>query len=98
MALLKRELYRQVKGPEVTSADCCSLVLLRHKAYGGARLSTSVVQQGHRLSLLMRARLNRRRMVAIEFGMWRSVLKGRISGSVIFGKRRFFERPGGTRS
>jgi hypothetical protein len=26
MALLKRELYRQVKGPEVTNADCCTLV------------------------------------------------------------------------
>ncbi len=26
MALLKRELYRQVKGPEVTHADHCTLV------------------------------------------------------------------------
>jgi hypothetical protein len=26
MALLKRELYRQVKGPKVTHADCCTLV------------------------------------------------------------------------
>ena len=26
MALLKRELYRQVRGPEVTHADCCTLV------------------------------------------------------------------------
>jgi len=26
MALLKRELCRQVKGPEVTHADCCNLV------------------------------------------------------------------------
>jgi hypothetical protein len=26
MALLKRELCRQVKGPEVTHADCCALV------------------------------------------------------------------------
>jgi hypothetical protein len=26
MALLKRELYRQVKGPEVTHADRCALV------------------------------------------------------------------------
>ena len=26
MALLKRELCRQVKGPEVTHADCCTLV------------------------------------------------------------------------
>jgi hypothetical protein len=26
MALLRRELYRQVNGPEVTHADCCTLV------------------------------------------------------------------------
>jgi hypothetical protein len=26
MALLKRDLYRQVDGPEVTHADCCTLV------------------------------------------------------------------------
>ena len=26
MALLKRELYRQVKGPEVTNADRCTLI------------------------------------------------------------------------
>jgi hypothetical protein len=26
MALLRRELYRKVKGPEVTHADCCTLV------------------------------------------------------------------------
>ena len=26
MALLRRELYRQVKGPEITHADCCTLV------------------------------------------------------------------------
>ena len=26
MALLKRELYRQVKGPEITHADRCALV------------------------------------------------------------------------
>ncbi|HEY6619532.1 MAG TPA: hypothetical protein VIY68_08310 [Steroidobacteraceae bacterium] len=26
MAHLRRELYRQVKGPEITYADCCTLV------------------------------------------------------------------------
>jgi hypothetical protein len=26
MAHLRRELYRQVKGPEITHADCCTLV------------------------------------------------------------------------
>jgi len=35
-------------------------------------------QQGHRASLLARAWVSRRRIVAIEFGMWRS---GRIGGA-----------------
>jgi hypothetical protein len=26
MALLRRQLCRQIKGPEVTHADCCTLV------------------------------------------------------------------------
>jgi hypothetical protein len=26
MALLRRELHRQVKGPEITHLDCCTLV------------------------------------------------------------------------
>ena len=45
----------------------------------------------------MRAAISRRRMVAIEFGMWRSVLSGRTSWSAISGKGRFFEQRGGTR-
>jgi hypothetical protein len=40
-----------------------------------------------------------RRMVAIEFGMWRSVRGGGgAAGSVTGGNGKFFEQPGGTRS
>ena len=42
-------------------------------------------QQGHRGRVLMSALINRMRMVAIEFGMWRSGRKGGSSGSITFG-------------
>ena len=42
-------------------------------------------QHGHRGKVLMRARINRSRMVAIEFGMWRSGREGGASGSIIVG-------------
>src|SRR5712691_2051260 len=42
-------------------------------------------QQGHRGRVLMSALINRRRMVAIEFGTWRSGRKGGSSGSMTFG-------------
>jgi hypothetical protein len=35
-------------------------------------------------------------MVAIEFGMWRSVRSGGPAGSVTVGNGKFFEQPGGT--
>ena len=37
-------------------------------------------------------------MVAIEFGMWRSVRSGGAVGSVTVGNGKFFEQPGGTSS
>ena len=37
-------------------------------------------------------------MVAIEFGMWRSVRSGGAAGSVTVGNGKFFEPPGGTSS
>ena len=37
-------------------------------------------------------------MVAIEFGLWRSVLSGSAAGLLIFGKRSFFDERGPTRS
>jgi len=74
------------------------LILLRHKAIRVALLLKDVAQHGHRLRRRTMAFTRRWRMVAIEFGICRSVLSGRSSGSVTFGKGRFFEPPGGTRS
>src|SRR6476620_3696601 len=46
------------------------LVLLRHKVLYFARFLIEAAQQGHRRKCLTRTRTSRRRMVAIEFGMW----------------------------
>jgi hypothetical protein len=52
MALLRRELYRQVRGPEVTQADRCALVfdtdtkslyVEREVAYLDARIKTAAM-------------------------------------------------------
>jgi hypothetical protein len=42
-------------------------------------------QHGHRGKALASARIKRVRMVAIEFGTWRSGRKGGSSGSITFG-------------
>ena len=47
--------------------------------------------------VLTSATIRRRRMVAIEFGMWRSGRKGGASGSVTVGYGRLREQRGGTR-
>jgi hypothetical protein len=60
------------------------LVLLRHD-FLRVRDAATAPQQGHRMIVLLRARLSRTRMVAIEFGTWRSGRKGRSSGSIIVG-------------
>jgi hypothetical protein len=59
-----------------------SLILLRHgrrRPFAGA----AAPQHGHRGKILMSARINRARMVAIELGMWRSGRAGGASGSII---------------
>jgi hypothetical protein len=61
-----------------------TLILLRHdlrRLFDGA----PAPQQGHLGKVLMSARINRVRMVAIEFGMWRSGRAGGASGSIILG-------------
>jgi hypothetical protein len=45
-----------------------ALVLLRQK-FEGLRFASRARQQGHRGKLATRASINRRRMVAMEFGM-----------------------------
>ncbi len=45
------------------------LILLRHEFLRRDGFAITELQQGHRCRLLTRAPINRRRMVAIEFGM-----------------------------
>jgi hypothetical protein len=60
------------------------IVLLRH---GHRRPFDAALapQHGHRGKVLMSARIKWARMVAIEFGMWRSGRAGGASGSIIIG-------------
>ena len=71
------------------------LVLLRHKFHCDGLIDR--VQHGHRDKRLTMATVSLRRRVAMEFGMWRSVLSGGAAGSIIFGKARRLEVRGGTR-
>ena len=75
-----------------------ALILLRHKFRRVERTVIAAWQQGHRDRRLARATARRRRMVAIEFGTWRSGRSGGAAGSVTVGNGKFFEPPGGTRS
>src|SRR6185312_8806819 len=60
------------------------LILLRHERR--RPFDTGMTpQQGHRGKVLMSARIRRKRMVAIEFGMCRSGREGGSSGSIIVG-------------
>jgi len=78
--------------------DDSLLVLLCYKFLGRSCLTIGAVQHGHRGSVLTRAAISRRRIVAIEFGTCRSGRSGGASGSVIVGNGKFREQPGGTRS
>jgi hypothetical protein len=67
--------------------------------FAAARLVASISwQHGHRDRRWAGATVRRRRMVAIEFGTWRSGRSGGAAGSVTGGNAKFFEPPGGTRS
>src|SRR5271166_1848214 len=61
------------------------LVLLRHKRSGGGFWRRIVWQHGHRVSLLARATMRYRLIVAIEFVTCRSGRTGGVAGSIIFG-------------
>src|SRR5712675_2375743 len=74
-----------------------ALVLLRHK-FIRSRRAAEARQQGHRGKRLTSASMMRRRMVAIEFGTWRSGRNGGSSGSVTVGYGKLREPRGGTRS
>src|SRR5262249_59682281 len=68
------------------------LVLLCHKFSNLFRAA----QHGQRDSIVARAATNLRRIVAIEFGTWRSGRNGRSSGLVTFAYGKLREHPGGT--
>src|SRR5258706_16393122 len=61
-------------------------------------LAAFAPQQGHRGKVLMIALIKGTRMVAIEFGMWRSGRNGGSPWSIAFGKDRRREDRSGTRS
>jgi len=61
-----------------------AVVLLHHK-FRRLCLEALLPQQGHRGRVLMSALIKRKRMVAIEFGMWRSGRKGGSPGSITVG-------------
>jgi hypothetical protein len=73
-----------------TSAVCrcgettIELILLRHNLRR-LYLIALAPQQGHRGRVFTSALINDTRMVAIEFGMWRSGRKGGSSGSITVG-------------
>jgi hypothetical protein len=61
-----------------------ALALLRHNLDGLCR-GLAAPQVGQRGRLCTTALIKRKRMVAIEFGTWRSGRKGGSSGSISFG-------------
>jgi hypothetical protein len=62
-----------------------ALVLLHHKILCRECLAIGAEQHGHRGRVLTRAAIRRRRMVAIELGIWRSGRSGGAAGSVTIG-------------
>jgi len=61
-----RSISFSVRCPEIAAI---SLVLLRHEFLRCDDFAITELQHGHRGRLLTSAPINRRRMVAIEFGM-----------------------------
>jgi hypothetical protein len=57
-----------------------------------------VPQHGHRGKVLTMASAKRIRIVAIEFGMWRSGRNGGSSGLITLGNGKLREHRGATRS
>ena len=82
----------------ITNFGNGALVLLHHKFLREVCLTIEAAQQGHRDKVLTIATISRRRIVATEFGTWRSGRNGGASGSVTVGNGKFLEQRGGTRS
>ena len=78
--------------PDVVKA----LVVLRQNYLRGRIIALfGTLQHGHRGNALTIALISRMRMVAIEFGMWRSGRKGGASGPITAGYRKLREQCGG---
>src|SRR3990167_7189340 len=75
-----------------------ALVLLHHKFPCRVFRAIGAAQHGHRDKVPTSATIKCRRMVAIEFGIWRSGRNGGASGSVTVGNRKLREDRGGGRS
>jgi hypothetical protein len=95
---LAKELHRLIDFcfPWVQKFCNRRLILLCYKFLCRETADIALWQQGHRDRCWASAIIRRRRMVAIEFGMWRSVRRGGAAGSVTVGNGKFFEQPGGT--
>ena len=98
MSDLSRECASKRTSAHASDLSGHALVLLHHKFCRDVFLPIEVAQHGHRDKDLTSATSNRRRVVATEFGMWRSGRNGGASGSVTVGNGKFREQRGGTRS
>jgi hypothetical protein len=85
-SLVQRETIADERDPAITTETIRlhRLVLLRHKFVCAYR-AVELPQHGQRGKRLMMAWMSLRRMVAIEFGMWRSGRKGGSAGSETVG-------------
>jgi Fic family protein len=100
-ALFARDREKIAEGGERTGSALQvheALILLRHKLRRCGYLWIGVLQHGHRGRALTRAAINRRRIVAIEFGTCRSGRSGGALGPGTGGNGRRREQLGGTRS
>jgi hypothetical protein len=86
--------YDEGVAPPIGPEPCGSV----REAAGEASIGEHAGQHGHRERWRTMAATSLRRMVAIEFGIWRSVLNGGAAGSETRGKGRRLEVRGSTRS
>jgi hypothetical protein len=87
------------QNPGLQVSHCLTaLILLHHKFLRRVCLTIGAAQHGHRGKLPTSATIRRRRMVAIEFGIWRSGRNGGSSGSVTIGNGKLRDERGAGRS
>ena len=79
--------------PVTSPLASCEFATIRERLI---KIGARVIE--HIARIATRAALNLRRMVAIEFGTWRSGRNGGAPRPISFGNCNFFEQPGGTSS